>query len=838
MDKFKIGKSLNISLKIGLGYLVFGLLWIFFSDKFLESFAFSIDTLSTLQTYKGFFFVIISTLFIVGAMFLANNVLRNKLSSLEDFFELNINPVLVLGYFDFEIVRVNKAFYEIFGYPTDAKINITDLVVSEEKFSIKQLKKELSVVRSEKEKKIKWVFKNKDNSTLEVLVTAKSAFCKNRDVIILFLEKIENIETRLSAKKAFLENTFEHIPVGIHILKKEEEKYVSLYSNIEAVRILELEEITEKELMQIQFSDKDRGEISFENLPFIKILNEESKYFDGEVNIIHKDKTLDILLRSSAVTDQEGKTIACVSVFRDVTCIKKTESAYKNYQAKYRTLFETSPEAILIFNAETKEIVDFNKKALYLFKLKPNEIIEKSFDALNPVNQSGGINSSEKIERYINAVVQGGTPHFEWQHKNKYDELISCEVSMAKLPSDEGDFVKCTIVDISDRNLAEDMLNKTEKIYQEVISSVTNNITVHDASNGLLLEGNKTFFETFLYEQENVKNKSITDIYSSNQKYDENSFAEKIKLAKENKELRFRWKSLTKEGKDIWLDLLLKYIEIDGEGRIVAISRNVNEIVVVQQELVALTKSLKEKNEEFRHLLYTATHDLRTPLLNILGFSNELKLNHEELASLMENEENFDFDKFQELLSSDCHNDIDTIVENTKKMSTLINGLIEISRIETFEIKKEDINVFLLIGEIKKNLEHKIEETGVEIIVENLPICFSDKYKLHLIFRNLIDNAIKFRNPEAKSVVKITGKIEDEKLFYSVEDNGIGIEQKNMSKIIEMFYRNDPEYAEGAGLGLSIVEKSLETIGGDLFIESTRGEGSRFTISIPNFFRG
>lgn len=840
MNKIKLGKSTNTALKIGGIYLIFGLLWIFFSDKFLESFAFSIDTLSTFQTYKGFFFIFISTLFIALVVYFYNTKLRDKIDNYKDFFDLNPDPVIVLGYFDFEIIRVNKTFRDIFKFSFTAspKLYLIDLIADKSGFDIDVLKKELALIRKLKGKRFNWVFQDSEKKAIDVCVMARPSVYKNRDVIFLVIRpeyETQEEENNLTIQKTFLENAFDNIPVGIHILKKENDRYYTSYANKEARNIFNSENISEKEIADIKFINKNSEVIGFSSLPFIRILNNDIRFFDDEVTIQYQERNFNILLRASAVVNPEGQTIACVSVLRNVTNLKEKENAFKQYEAKYRTIVETSPDAILIFDSITGKITDFNKKALYLFKLKPTEIVEKSFTDLTPDLQPEGTKSNEKIQRYIQATLKGGTPFFEWSHKNKYGELFSCEVSMAKIPSEEGDFIKCTIIDVSDRTLAEDMLNKTEKIYEEVISSVTNNITVHDASTGLVLEANKTFYNTFMYDFKDIESMSITEIYASEKHYDKNAFIEKIKKVLMDKELRFRWKSFNKEKKEIWLDLMLKHIEIDGENRIVAISKNVNEIVTVQQELIELTKSLKEKNEEFLHILYTATHDLRTPLLNILGFSNELKLNYAEIVALLEEKNYFDMEDLKELIQNDCENNITTIVDNTRKMSILINGLLEISRIETFDIKKEEINVSGLIKEVKKNMEYKIEETGIDFLIEKLPNCYTDKYKLQQIFVNLIDNAIKFRKKEGNSFVKVYGELKGEKLFYSVEDNGIGIESKNIDKVLEMFYRNDPETAEGAGLGLAVVEKALDTIGGELSIESTRDKGSKFTITIPYF---
>lgn len=830
-----------VSLKIGIIYLFLGLLWMFFSDKFLESFSFSIETLSFFQTFKGFFFIFISAAVVFYLIYNHDNKLRVILQNYKDIFHSNADSIIILGYLDFEVIEVNESFKNVFKLSdySKNKISILNILTDDLGFGINSFKKELATVREGKIKKFRWIFKSYDNKNIETIVTAKLSRYKHRDVFYIIIRdtsELKEMENALHKNSTLLEKAFDSVGLGVHIVEKKDDKFQIVYLNKQAKKILGIKHIFDINLSTIQFFDRNSNNINFGNLPFVKILEGKLDSYEDEIFIQNPgSEKSNVLLKAIPITNNAGEITACVSVLQDISKITEIRKAYKQYEARYRTLIETAPDAIFIFDANTGKIVDFNKKTLFLFKVSPEELVTLHPSDLSPELQPTGDNSFEKANRYIQAALKGGTPHFEWLHKNKYNQNIPCEVSLAKLPSEEGSFVRCTVVDISDRNLAEDMLNKTEKIYQEVISTTSDNITVHDASTGKLLEANETFLKTFMLNIDDIKDAHICDVYSSNGIYSATEFEEKLKTTLIDKVSEFKWKSYGNNDKEIWLELLLKYIEVGDESRIIAVSKNINEIMVAEQELLTLTKSLEEKNIEFRKVLYTTTHDLRTPLLNILGFSNELKQNYLEVVNQLNNNSNFDFTDLKEVLVNEWGDDINIIVDNTKKMSVLINGLLEMSKIGTYEVKNEDINVNLLIREIKKNLAHKIEKHKIRITVDQLPNCFSDKYKLQQVFTNLIDNAINYKKNDVESFIKITGSTEQNIISYSVEDNGIGIETENLDKVLEMFYRNDPELADGAGLGLTIVCKALETINGELKFESERNVGSKFSISLPNF---
>ena len=118
--------------------------------------------------------------------------------------------------------------------------------------------------------------------------------------------------------------------------------------------------------------------------------------------------------------------------------------------------------------------------------------------------------------------------------------------------------------------------------------------------------------------------------------------------------------------------------------------------------------------------------------------------------------------------------------------------------------------------------------------VSNLPPCVGDHVQINQLFSNLLDNALKYRDPERPGVIEITGQQVNDQVVYCVRDNGIGIPEEHHSKIFEIFQRLNPSATTGEGLGLSIVKKILSRHNGSIWVESEPGVGSRFFVLLPS----
>jgi signal transduction histidine kinase len=131
------------------------------------------------------------------------------------------------------------------------------------------------------------------------------------------------------------------------------------------------------------------------------------------------------------------------------------------------------------------------------------------------------------------------------------------------------------------------------------------------------------------------------------------------------------------------------------------------------------------------------------------------------------------------------------------------------------------------------SFEFQIREAGVKLKVGRLPQCRGDRAQLNQVFSNLIDNALKFLDPKKPGIIRISGRKEDNKVVYTVEDNGIGIAPEHHKTVFQIFRRFASMDTPGEGLGLNIVRRILDKHGGKIWLESEPGKGSRFHVSLP-----
>jgi len=147
-------------------------------------------------------------------------------------------------------------------------------------------------------------------------------------------------------------------------------------------------------------------------------------------------------------------------------------------------------------------------------------------------------------------------------------------------------------------------------------------------------------------------------------------------------------------------------------------------------------------------------------------------------------------------------------------------------------IKVLDINEMLT--QINTNLSIQLQNVSGKIITDDLHPCLGDPVQLNQIFTNIIDNAIKYHEPSRPLDVHVRSWCDKGRVFYEISDNGIGIRQKQQSKVWQLFYRIDPNGSvNGEGVGLTLVNRMMDRLGGSIKLESVWGEGSRFIIELP-----
>ena len=255
-----------------------------------------------------------------------------------------------------------------------------------------------------------------------------------------------------------------------------------------------------------------------------------------------------------------------------------------------------------------------------------------------------------------------------------------------------------------------------------------------------------------------------------------------------------------------------------------------------EEELEKLLNSLQAKNKELESIVYTISHDLRSPLVNVTGYCNELERSYAKIERMILAEQLPDElrDKCKNELAGDSLESLEYIINSAMKMDVLLAGLLKVCRLgcQESEIKRLDMNE--LIDDVVEGMNYQITEMSVDFRRDDLPECMGDKVQINQVFSNLIDNAIKYMAPERACKIIVSAEIKDDMAVYCVQDNGVGINEDYRERIFDIFHRLDPfgEIA-GEGLGLTIVRRIVDMHNGSVWFESEEGKGCRVYVSLP-----
>lgn len=242
----------------------------------------------------------------------------------------------------------------------------------------------------------------------------------------------------------------------------------------------------------------------------------------------------------------------------------------------------------------------------------------------------------------------------------------------------------------------------------------------------------------------------------------------------------------------------------------------VETLTIRNHELDRISNELKTRNFELDNFVYKASHDMRSPLMTTLGLI--------QLADMSKDE-------------SLARSYLPLIKERIQSLDKLVNTILDLANNQRKALQIKPIALDNIINHCIQTQSHAIYFKDIEFDVQIEP-CLdlnSDEEKLKIILNNLIGNAIKYqRKAVTKKKVTITAsKAGNNKIFISIEDNGIGVIHTDLEKVFDMFYRGN-DICKGSGLGLYIVKQAVEKINGDIHLESVYGEGTKVTVILPD----
>jgi PAS domain S-box-containing protein len=553
--------------------------------------------------------------------------------------------------------------------------------------------------------------------------------------------------------------------------------------------------------------------------------------------------------------------IYSLAVIRDITERKRAEEALRQAETRYRTLFESAQDAIFLMQEE--RFVECNPPTLRMFGCRREQIIGETAIRFSPAQQPDGRDSAGKAREKIHAALSGDPQRFEWRHCRLDGKEFDAEISLNRLEIDAQPMLLAIVRDITERKEAAEALRAVvkatagsgEDFFRALVVELAKVLHVKYAFVGALLPGAPERVRTvamwakdalasnFEYElakapcanvinripcyyPDNVQlqfpeDKSLVDMgavsYMGVPLFDATGAALGLLAVLNDRPM---------ESSELALSLLTilanrAATEMERQQREKEIRRLLAQVqedaTELEKRVAERTVQLKVANAQLEAFAYSVSHDLKAPLRGIDGYSRLLLENYAP--------------KLEEEGRSFVH----TIRKATAQMALLIDDLLAYSRLERRTMTASPIQLNAFVEALLANYSAEVQSRGVTLNV-SVPetTVQADRDGMAMALRNLIENALKFTRNIQAPAIEIGGREEEHSCVLWVRDNGIGFDMQYHDRIFEIFQRlQRAEEYPGTGIGLAMVRKSMERMGGRVWAESKPGEGAAFYLEVP-----
>ena len=789
---------------------------------------------------------------------------------------------IVIGDNDGNVIRVNNEFLKMFklreGYILNK--NIDDQITC--KRSKKEAKSITKKVAKGKKMKFEAVRCRKDGTEINVSVLASPIIIHGKQVgvygIYRDITKRKKTEAELEKHRDHLEELVEERTSELKkeiaerervqdALNESEDRYRSLFQNLNVgvyrvtpgrdgrfidvnpafLKILGYR--SKKELLKLKVKDIYSNPVDRNR--FSKTISSNGSVRNEELHLKKKDGTPIIVIdNGTVVKDKKGKTLYFDGIIEDITEKKMTEEELREYrdhledlvgerteelekeiedrkkieeslresEKKFRTLFESAPDAYYI-NDFNGNFLDGNRAAEKMLGVKRADVVGKSFLDLDLLSEEQLERAVELLERNINGESTGPD---EFDLKRHDRETVPVEIRTIPGKIDGKDIILGIARDISERQRAEEALRESEERFRLLFENASEGIMFIDAD-GCIRSANPKVLDIATMEHDELVGKDameLLDIFGVDPEVAMPMFQEMIEGVDPK---HSEWDIINKFGKKSTVLASPSLIKKNGDViGLVVILEDITDRKRNEQTLEALNKELIRANKLKDEILANTSHELRTPLNSIMGL---LKLVIDGLFDNENEKEEF----------------INIAYQNSKHLLAIINDLLDLARFESegIDLDYEEMEISEIFDEMTLLFQKELEQRGLALVTvypkDEFNKITCDKRRLKQVLSNLVNNAAKFTSD---GDITIEAEPENTKwILFSVKDTGIGIKEKDMEKIFKPFLQLDGSSKRkygGTGLGLPICKEMVEAMGGRIWLESDgEGKGTKFYFTVP-----
>lgn len=494
---------------------------------------------------------------------------------------------------------------------------------------------------------------------------------------------------------------------------------------------------------------------------------------------------------------------------------------------RYQILFDSSRDAIMTLALPSWKFTSGNEAALGLFNVDD----EDQFRSLgpwdvSPSNQPDGGLSADKARDMIDTAMREGSHFFEWTHRRLTGELFPATVLLTRVELGGETLLQATVRDVTEQKQTEEALQEEKQFTEASLDSLDDTFYVFNQQ-GEFLRWNSRLRAVTGYTDNEISRMRPSDFFAPE---DGRRVEATIDHVFEHGTAQLEASLLTKDGKGIPYEMSGSLLR-DSRGNIIGLcgcGRNIARRKQAEKELIEAREQAEAANRAKSEFLANMSHEIRTPMTAILGFADIL-LRETVLEA--------------EAAPPKRIEALETIRRNGEHLLQLINDVLDLSKIEAgkLEIERTDCSPMQILAELASLMRVRAAAKDIPLEVECVGAIperiQSDPTRLRQILINLVGNAIKFT--ETGRVRVVTRLMEEKggppRLQCDVIDTGIGMTEEQIQKLFQPFTQVDSSTTRrfgGTGLGLIISKRLAKSLGGDISVNSTPGEGSTFSVTV------